>query len=130
MHRNAGIQSQQYQLSIGRRARNTGAAEFFIVLSGPELLQKTEAYLPEHRERLDPPTETLAMFMRQVLSADGSCQKAVNDWAARRVADGLSVQSIRTGAYCRARQRLRLGVVAELARGAGRRGGARAPGGW
>jgi len=130
MHRNAGIQSQQYQLSIGRRARNTGAAEFFNVLTGPELLQKTEAYLPEHRERLYPPTETLAMFMRQVLSADGSCQKAVNDWAARRVADGLSVQSIRTGAYCRARQRLPLEMITELTRETGRLLNARAPMCW
>jgi DDE family transposase len=96
------------------------AAEFFNVLTAPELLQKTEAYLPEHRERLYPPTETLSMFMRQVLSADGSCQKAVNDWAARRVADGLSVQSIRTGAYCKARQRLPLEMITELTRETGR----------
>jgi len=119
-HRNAGIQSQQHQLSIGRRVRQVHAAEFFNVLTGPQLLQKTEAYLPEHRERLYPPTETLSMFMKQVLSADGSCQKAVNDWAARRVADGLSVRSIRTGAYCRVRQRLPLEMITELTRETGR----------
>jgi hypothetical protein len=63
--------------------------EFFNVLTSPELLATTEALLPEHRERLYPPTVALSMFMRQVLEADGSCQKAVNGWAAQRAADGL-----------------------------------------
>jgi len=71
-HRNTGIQSQQHQVNIGRRARQIGAAEFFNVLTGPQLLQKTEAYLPEHRERLYPPTLALSMFRGQVLSEDGS----------------------------------------------------------
>jgi hypothetical protein len=63
--------------------------EFFNVLTSPQLLQTTEALLPEHRERLYPPTVVLSMFMRQVLEADSSCQKAVNGWAVQRVADGL-----------------------------------------
>ncbi len=66
----------------------------------------TESHLPEHRERLYPPTVVLSMFMRQALNADGSCQKAVNGWAAQREAEGLSVQSIRIGAYCKARTTL------------------------
>ena len=67
----------------------------------------TESLLPEHRERLYPPTVALSMFMRQVLSEDGSCQKAVDGWAAQRAAEGLSVQSINTGAYCKARSACR-----------------------
>jgi hypothetical protein len=74
--------------------------------TGPELLEVTESHLPEHRERLYPPTVTLSMFMRQALDADGSCQKAVNGWTAQRRAEGLSVQSVRTGGYCKARERL------------------------
>ena len=54
------------------------------------------------------------MFMRQVLEADGSCQKAVNGWAAQRAADGLCPCSVRTGGYCRARQRLPLEMVSTL----------------
>lgn len=54
------------------------AVDFFNLLTGPELLEMTEALLPEHRERLYPPTETLSMYMMQVLSEDGSCQKAVD----------------------------------------------------
>ncbi|MDB6042346.1 MAG: family transposase [Gammaproteobacteria bacterium] len=60
----------------------------------------TESHLPEHREWLYPPTVTLSMFTRQALDADGSCQKAVNSWAAQCRAEGLSVQSVRTGGYC------------------------------
>jgi hypothetical protein len=84
------------------------------------LLATTEALLPEHRERLYPPTVALSMFMRQVLEADGSCQKAVNGWAAQRAADGLSPCSVRTGGFCRARQRLPLEMVSTLARETGR----------
>jgi hypothetical protein len=45
-------------------------------------LEKTEALLPEHREREYPPTVVLTMFLKQALSADRSCQKAVNAWIA------------------------------------------------
>jgi hypothetical protein len=38
---------------------------------------------------LYPPTLALSMFMKQALHKDRSCQRAVNDWAAQRVAEGL-----------------------------------------
>ncbi|WP_313918398.1 hypothetical protein, partial [Tahibacter sp.] len=38
------------------------------------MLNQVEAQLPAHRERLLPPTETLAMFLAQTLNADRSCQ--------------------------------------------------------
>ena len=120
MDRNARSVLHQRRSSIGRRARSTETVEFFKVLTSPQLLQTTEALLPEHRERLYSPTVTLSMFMRQVLEADGSCQKAVNGWAAQRTADGLSPCSVRTGAYCRARQRLPLEMVSALTRQTGR----------
>lgn len=119
MDRNAQSVLHQRRSSIGRRSRSTQAVEFFNVLTSPELIETTEALLPEHRERLYPPTVTLSMFMRQVLEADGSCQKAVNGWAAQRAADGLSACSVRTGGYCRARQRLPLEMVSALARQTG-----------
>ena len=116
--RNARNVLHQRRSSIGRRAKATQAVEFFNVLTSPELLETTESVLPEHRERLYPPTVALSMFLRQVLEADGSCQKAVNGWAAQRAADGLS--SVRTGGYCRARQRLPLEMVSALTRETGR----------
>jgi IS4 transposase len=120
MDRNARNVSHQRQTPIARRAKATQAVEFFNVLTSPELLATTEALLPEHRERLYPPTVALSMFMRQVLEADGSCQKAVNGWAAQRAADGLRPCSVRTGGFCRARQRLPLEMVSTLTRETGR----------
>jgi len=120
MDRNAQSALQQRRSSIGRRVSATQAVEFFNLLTSPQLLQTTEALLPEHRERLYPPTVTLSMFMRQVLEADGSCQKAVNGWAAQRAADGLASCSVRTGGFCRARQRLPLEMVSTLTRETGR----------
>ena len=109
----------QHRSSIKRRAKSVEAVEFFNLLTSAELLETTEALQPEHRERLYRPTVTLSIFMRQVLEADGSCQKAVNGWAAQRAADGLSACSVRTGGYCRARQRLPVEMVSALARQTG-----------
>ena len=130
MNRNARSVFHQRQTSIGRRSRATQAVEFFNVLTSPELLETTERLLPEHRERLYPPTVALSMFMRQVLEADGSCQKAVNGWAAQRAADGLTQCSVRTGGYCRARQRLPLEMVSTLSRETGRLLSQKALGQW
>ena len=104
--RTAQSEFQQHRASIRQRVGRQRAVDFFNVLTGPLLLELTEAHLPEHRERLYPPTVTLSMFIKQVLEADGSCQRAVNGWAAQRTAEGFSANSVRTGAYCRARQRL------------------------
>ncbi len=104
--------------------------DFFNLLTGPELLAMTDSLSPEHRERLYTPTVVLSMFMGQVLEADGSCQKAVDSWAAQRAADGLSVQSVNTGAYCKARQRLPIEMVSTLARYTGEMLSERARAGW
>lgn len=112
--------SQQHQKTIMQCASQTEAVDFFNILTGPELLEVTEAHLPAHRERLYPPTVALSMFINQVLDADGSCQGAVNRWAAQRTVEGLNPRSIATGGYCRARQRLPLGLVKTLACETGR----------
>jgi hypothetical protein len=128
--RNVERRYRQHRSKIHLRAHQTEAVEFFNVLTGPDLLEKTEAYMPAHRERLYPPTVTLSMFMKQALSQDRSCQRAVNAWAAQRTAEGLTVQSIRTGAYCRARQRLPLEMVRALTRVSGRLLSTQAQQGW
>lgn len=72
---------------LSRQAGNTDAVDFFHLLTGPERLELTDAHLPEHRERLYPPTVTLSMFIQQVLSEDGSCQRAVNGRVAQCTPD-------------------------------------------
>ena len=99
--RNAEFQSQQHAKQISRNVRAVEAVDFFNLLTGPEMLEMTDSLLPEHRERLYPPTLALSMFMGQVLSEDGSCQKAVDSWAAQRAAEGLSVQSVNTAPIAR-----------------------------
>lgn len=125
-----GFTSHNQRGHLRRRVQASSAMEFFNVLTGPELLEVTEAHLPEHRERLYPPTVTLSMFLRQALEEDRSCQRAVNAWAAARAAEGLSPRSIRTGAYCRARGRLPIDMVQALTRETGRLLCARACASW
>ena len=114
MHPNCRVRVHQ-QRRVRRRVSNSDAYEFFNLLTGPDLLDQVEAQLPEHRERLFPPTETLSMFLAQALSADRSCQQAVNAVAIRRLTQGMAICSTHTGAYCRARQRLPLEMVRTLA---------------
>jgi hypothetical protein len=70
------------------------------------------------------------MFLMQALSADASCQHAVNAWAAMRAREGLPAHSVRTGAYCRARARLPLELVSALARRTGELVSALSPERW
>ena len=73
MHANHKVRvSQQHR--VRRHARNNDAYAFFNLLTDEALLSKVESLLPDHRERLFPPTETLSMFMAQALSPDRSCQ--------------------------------------------------------
>ena len=102
-----------------RYTSNTDAYAFFNLLTGPELFEHVESLLPVHRERLFPPTETLSMFMAQALSADRSCQKAVNEMAVKQLLAGLKPCSTHTGGYCRARQRLPVEMVSTLVRNTG-----------
>ena len=128
MHPNPRAHAQQQR--IHKHASNSDSFSFFNLLTSSELLEQVESLLPEHRERLFPPTETLSMFLAQALSADRSCQKAVNDTALKRLAGGLALCSTHTGAYCRARQRLPVEMVCSLARFTGRWVTARAPEPW
>jgi hypothetical protein len=124
--RRVTLQQQQIRRQLGQ----SDAFAFFNILTGPELFDPLEALLPMHRERLFPPTETLAMFLRQALSEDRSCQRAVNDTALARVAGNLPRCSTYTGAYCRARQRLPTTLIASLTRHSGQHMTGRAPLAW
>ncbi len=58
------------------------------------------------RDRIFTPLVTLKAFIFQVLSTDGSCRQAVNHVLSERHYLGCSANSIKTGAYCKARKRL------------------------
>jgi hypothetical protein len=109
----------QQQRRVRDYVGNADAYAMFNLLTGPQLLDRVEALLPDHRERLFPPTETLSMFVAQALSEDGSCQQAVNDAMVKRVLGGLKPGSTDTGGYCKARARLPQTMISTLAREAG-----------
>lgn len=89
-----------------------------------------DASLPACRRRLFPPVVTLETFIAQVLDADASCQQAVNRLMLNRELHRQSSGSVRTGAYCRARQRLPGGMVANLARHIGHTLAEKVPSAW
>ena len=129
MHPNHRVSTQQRR-RVGQRTASSDSYEFFNVLTGPDFLDQVESLLPAHRERLFPPTETLSMFLAQALSADRSCQQAVNVAALKRLNGGLPVCSTHTGAYCKARQRLPLAMVDTLTRFTGQALAERVPEAW
>ena len=129
MHRKPSACVRQ-QRRVREQARHSDACAYFNLLTGPDLLNEVESLLPEHRERVFPPTETLSMFLAQALNADRSCQKAVSNTALYRMAGGLPPCSTHTGAYCRARKRLPTPMVCTLARSTGQRVMAHAPRSW
>lgn len=129
MHPNHSPREYQ-QRRVHTRAANTDSYDFFNLLTSSQLLNDMESLLPDHRERLFPPTETLSMFLAQALSADRSCQKAVNETAIKRLAGGLAGCSTRTGAYCQARKRLPTEMVSALVHRTGQLITEQAPNAW
>ncbi|MCP4289615.1 MAG: hypothetical protein GY792_35200 [Gammaproteobacteria bacterium] len=78
MHPSQRIRIHQ-QKRIKAQAENSDTYAFFNLLTGPEFLDQVEQLLPDHRERLFPPTETLSMFLAQAMNQDRSCQSIVDD---------------------------------------------------
>ena len=114
-HANARTVKVQ-QSSLKSLISRTDSNHIFNLLTSPLLLDEVEALLPEHRERVLPPTETLSMFIAQVLNSDRSCQNAVNQAAVKLISNDQSANSINTGAYCKARLRLPTAVPQTLAK--------------
>lgn len=125
--RRAGAHQQR---CVRAHAATADSYAFFNLLTRQDLLDEVEGLLPVHRERLFPPTEALSMFLAQVLSADGSCQNAVNQAAIKRLTGHLPVCSTHTGGYCRARTRLPEHLIGELGRHTGRLTAGQVPSAW
>ena len=113
MHRTSTTIAHQQQ-RINTYRRKTDSYSYFNLLTSDALFDQVESLLPDHRERLYPPTETLSMFLAQAMSADRSCQQIVNQNSVQRLMGGLSASSTYTGGFCRARQRLPLSMIQSL----------------
>lgn len=128
MHSTRSVLSPQSRFRHHATASDT--FRFFDLLTSPDLFDALEASLPEHRERLFPPTETLSMFMAQALKPDRSCQGIVDDVAVKRLLHGLPLCSTKTGAYCKARQRLPLSMVSGMVTATGQLIAGKVPAKW
>jgi hypothetical protein len=82
---------------IQRKSTQSDCLNTFNLLTNDLLFEEVERLLPPYRERRFPPTETLAMFVTQAMSADRSCQHIVNQAAFQRVVTGLPTCSTQTG---------------------------------
>jgi len=113
--RNSNRNPHKFQQNrIQNNIINSSTHSFFNLLTCDALLNKVESQLPEHRERLYPPTETLSMFLAQAMSSDRSCQNIVNQTAIQKVTAGLYPNSTHTGGYCKARKRLPKGLISQV----------------
>ena len=72
------------------------------------MLQNIAQHSKSSRNRLFTPLVTLKAFIFQSLSTDGSCRQAVSHVLSERLLEGEVANSIHTGAYCKARDRLPL----------------------
>lgn len=116
--------------TIQKQAAKADAYSFFNLLTSSKLLSVIEAQLPEHRERLYPPTTTLSLFLAQAMNTDSSCQNTVDRHVVERIFNGLPACSITTGAYCKARQRLPTDMVSTLVMKTGKMVADQSPNNW
>ena len=82
------------------------------------------------RERLYGPLTTVGLFLEQGLGADPSGQDTVARGLSVRVSQGQAPCSLNTGPYCKARQRLSVGLLERLGQEVGVRLMRAQPGQW
>lgn len=104
---------QQFAQSCGRALNN--------VLPAGELKGLIRDYGGQYRDRVYAPLRTLGLFIGQALSADGACQDAVARNLSERTARRAPQCSLNTGPYCKARRRVRLGLIVALLHAVARR---------
>jgi hypothetical protein len=114
---------------LRRQFLQGGGLPFADVLT-EDVLARALAAVGRWLDRVFSPLVTVWVFLGQVMSPDHSCRAAVVRLIAHRVARGQAPCSARTGAYCRARQRLPEGFFSAAACSVGRALDARADRRW
>jgi hypothetical protein len=85
----------------------------FSDILSTDLLTRICAYNEGMRERIFTPLVTLKAFLFQALGEDGSCKQAVARILTERLQQGMEPNTVNTGPYCKARQRLPLAPLRE-----------------
>lgn len=91
----------------------------FKDLFSSDILQRVAEQASSLRDVIYTPLVTLNLFLRQVLSEDGSCKHIVASFLSERLRARQEAVSVNTGPYCKARKRLPLEPLQELVRGSG-----------
>src|SRR3954471_4336541 len=115
--------------ALRRQFLQGGGLPFADVLT-EDVLAHALAFVGRWLDRIFSPLVTLRVFLGQVLDPDHSCRAAVARLNAHRMSQGQRPCSARTGAYCRARQRLPEGFLSAAACSVGRGLDAKARPGW
>ena len=92
--------------------------------------EQLETEAGNYRTTVFSPLVTLEAFIKQTLSADGSCKEAVAGIWASPVEQQLPPPSVNTGPYCKARQRLPEELLHEAVQLSGQGLHAQAPEAW
>jgi Transposase DDE domain len=106
--------------TLRRQFLQDGGLPFTDVLTD-QVISDALATVGGWLDRIFSPLVTLWVFLGQVLNPDRSCRAAVARLVAHRVVHGQRPCSARTGAYCRARQRLPEEFLSAVACSVGRR---------
>jgi hypothetical protein len=114
---------------LRRQFLQEGGLPFADVLT-EDVIAEALAAVGGWLDRIFSPLVTLGVFLGQVVSADHSCRAAVARLNAHRASRGLRPCSARTGADCRARQRLPEAFFSNAACAVGRGLDARADRQW
>ena len=104
--RAVAIMRQKLASSIGLPLRK--------LLPESEIEDALKAEGVRYRKRLYCPIVTIWLFISQVLSADKTCETAVSKGISLLASEGHKIPSPDTSAYCKARQRLKEGVLKRL----------------
>lgn len=95
-----------------------------------ETIETIIAHTPHKRTSVFSPLITLKAFIFQVLSDNSSCQHTVAGVLVDRLSHGQSANSINTGPYCKARQRLPLTPMTQAVETVGSRLHQQSPKAW
>ena len=98
-----------------RFARNEGLP-FADILTEERIRDVLNERGVQFRDRVFSPITTIWGFLSQVLSEDHSCRDTVSRIIAHRAANGASVCSPNTSSYCKARGRVPVSVLSDLAK--------------
>lgn len=127
------IKQRHLRRSVGALRRQFGQCAGGVlsrVLPAAEIEAIVRGQTGRYRQRTYAPLDTLRLFVNQVLTEDRACQDAVGRRLSERVSAGKRGCSLNTGPYCKARQRLPVGIPVQLMQRIGRRLEAKAPAGW